>query len=824
MDGLRRDLQTGLRRLRRDRAFSLTAGLTLALCLGANTALFSVVHHVLLRPLPVPEPDRIVLMANEYPGAGAVGGSNSGVPDYFDRLRETSVLEAQSLVNQGSASLSEDGLPVRVRLMNVTPSFFSLVRVQPVLGRPFTPEEGEVGADDVVVLSDSLWRRHFGADPGAVGQELRLDGEPHTVVGVMPPSFEAFSPGVLMWRPLAFTPEQRSDEARHSNNHRNLGRLKPGATLEQAQAQIDALNAANLERFPQYRDVLLNAGFHTVVIPLGEHLVRHVKPTLYLLWGGAFFVLLIGCVNVANLVLVRARVRLKELATRLALGASRGQIARQLVVESLALASGAGLAGLGVAAAALRAVGGFELEGLPHGTAIRLDGVAVLYALGLCAVIGVAMGLVPVLIALPDSLASTLREEGRGASGGRGARVLRRGLVVAQVAFTFVLLVGAGLLLASFRQVLEVDPGFSPEGVATGSVVLPGSRYPDDDARRRFTGEALRRVRALPGVTAAGATDTIPFGFVDNDSVIFAEGYEMKPGESVVSPDRVRVTPGYFEAIGARLVRGRFFREGDDADGRPVVIVDQRLARRFWPDADPIGRRMYQPTSIDDLTAITDDTVFHTVVGVVGDVKLHDLTEGEEAIGTYFFPVAQETSGLLSFAVRTGGSADAVPAALRAALAELDAEMPLFDVQRLEDRAAAALASQRAPALLSASFGGLALLLSAVGIYGVLAYLVAQRRREIGIRLALGSPARRIFELVVREGLWLVGTGFAAGAIGAAALRGSLESQLFRVEAGDPAVVGSVALVLAAVAVTACTVPALRAARIDPVVALDDDR
>jgi predicted permease len=818
----RRDLIVGFRLLGRDSAFSLTAGLTLAFCIGANTALFSVVHHVLLRALPIPEPDRIVLMYNEYPNAGASGGSNSGVPDYFDRRRDVTVFEEQALFRYRSASLSEDGLPTRVRVMDVTPSFFPLMNVTPVRGRPFTEADGEIGNEKKVILSDALWRSQFGADPAAVNGELRIDGEPYTVVGVMAASFEALSPDVMLWRPLAFTPEERSDDSRHSNSYWNVGRLKPDASIEQAQAQVDALNAANLERFPHFKELLINAGFRTVVEPLPAHLVRRVKPTLYLLWGGACFVLLIGCVNVANLVLVRARVRLKELATRLALGATHGQVARQLIIENLALTALAASAGLMLAALALGALGSFDLEGLPYASQIRLDGTAVLYALSLSLVIGVVMGLLPVATALPAGLSSTLREGGRGSSGGRATQLLRRSLVVAQVAFTFVLLVGAGLLLASFRKLLDVDPGFVSERVMTGSVVLPSTRYEDDDALRRFTAEALARVRALPGVTAAGATNTIPFGGNASDSVILAEGYQMKPGESVVSPNAVRATDGYFEAMGVRLIAGRFVEESDTVESLPVVVIDERLAKRFWPGQNAIGRRLYQPTDIDDLLAVTEETVFLTVVGVIRELTLHDLTEGEQAVGGYYFPMTQDASRLLTFAIKTAGSKDSIPADLRTALAALDPELPLYDVKSMDDRTERALLNRRSPALLSFSFGALALLLSAVGIYGVLAYLVTQRTKEIGIRRALGGSSRSIFELVLREGVGLVGSGFLVGALGALALRGSLESQLFGVPPSDPIVVGCATALLALVALVACAVPAHRATRIDPMVALTD--
>ncbi len=822
MDWLRRDLQLAVRLVGRDKAYAIAAAATLALCLGANAALFSVVHHVLLRPLPVPEPERILLMSNQYPGAGASDSSNSGVPDYFDRKRETSVFEELALFRTGNVSLDQDGRPTRVEVMDVTPSYLRLMRRAPALGRPFTEEEGEKGNEAKLLLSDALWRSQFAADPGIVGRELRVDGQPHTIVGVMPRGFEALSPGVRLWRPLAFTPEDRSDARRHSNNYWNIGRLKPGATVDQARTQIDALNAANLERFPQYKEALINAGFRTKVERLADHLVRHVKPVLYLLWGGASFVLLIGFLNVANLALVRSRARAKEMATRVALGAPPVQLARQLLVENLLLTVVAAGVGLLLGVAALRGASAFDLQGLPYGDEIRMSAAPALYALALALAIGVAMSLVPLATALGEKPSSVLRVEGRGATGTGGARTLRRALVVAQVAFTFVLLLGAGLLLASFARVLQVDPGFSSERVATSSVSLPASRYPDDDARRRFTDEALRRLRAIPGVAAAGATSTIPFGGSYSDSVIIAEGYVMKPGESLISPSQVDVTPGFFEAMGASLVRGRFFEEKDTAGALPVAIVDQRLASRFWPSQDPVGRRLYLPTDINDLAGVTEKTVFLTVVGVIRDMKLRDMTEGERAVGAYYFPMAQNPDRFMTFAVKTQARDAAIAGSLRAAIAGLDRELPVFDTHSMDERAERALGNRRGPARLAVGFGVLALLLAAVGLYGVLAYLVTQRSREIAVRIALGSSARGVFDLVMREGLLLLGIGLVVGGVSALALRPLLESQLFGVRAGDPRVMLAVVLLLGLVALAACALPARRAARIEPRAVLTD--
>ena len=821
------DLRVGLRLLGRDKTFTIASVTTLALCIAANVVLFSIVDHVLLRPLPWPNADRLVLHGNRYPGAGSCCGTSSGVPDYYDRLRETTVYDEQAMYTWGNATVDQNGSPARVLTMNMTPSLFRVLGVSPALGRAFTDEEGEPGHELEVVLSYGTWQSVFGGDPGAVGRELRLSGQTYTVVGVMPRTF-SFLDGntsdriVGLWRPLAFTPQQKSDDGRHSNSWQHIARLKPGATIEQAQEQINLLNARNLDRFPQFKQLLINAKFRTDVVRLQDNLVKDVKPTLFWLWGGALFVLLIGAVNVANLLLVRTSARLRELVTRLALGSGRWRIVRQLVTENVLLTTISGVIGVGIGFAALRVLTVLNLLDLPRGSEIRIDAAVGVYALAIAMAVGVALALVPLAHLLGVNMAVVLTEQGRSGTSNRGTRLLRRAFVVLQVAFAFVLLAGAGLLLASFERVLAVDPGFKADHVLTAAVGLPQTRYPGDPAVRSFMSEALTRLRALPGVTGAGATDTIPFGSNHSDSVILAEGYQMQPGESIISPADVVVTPGYFESMGVRLARGRLFDARDGGDAMKTIIVDEKLAKRFWPNQDPIGRRLYRPSSASDLTAVTPQTVFFTVVGVIHEVKLADLANDQGLVGAYFFPADQQTRRVLVFAVRTAADPMSLAGPVRAAVGSVDRELAVYNVESMADRLDRSLATRRSPMLIAAAFGVVALLLSAIGVYGVLAYVVAQRTKEIGIRLALGSSAAAVFQLVLREALVLVGGGLVVGVAGVLALKRSLDSLLFGVSGADPRVLAAVTIALALVAIAAGTLPARRATRINPMVALAD--
>jgi predicted permease len=823
MDRFLQDIRFGVRLLLKDRAFTLTALFTLALCIGANAAIFAIVNSVLLQPLPAPDPERLVLMHNSYPRAGVERASN-GVPDYYDRLRETDVLEEQALYNPRGVTIGIEGDPQRVTAMIARPSLLRMLRAAPVRGRIFHEEEGERGADTKVVLTYALWQQLFSGRDAAIGSELRINGVPHTIVGVLAPGFQFGSPDVKLWLPLSFGPQEKSDDARHSNNYSMVARLRPGATIAQAQQQIDALNARNLERFPHFKEILVNAGFHTVVKSLHDDMVAGVRGTLYLLWGGVLFVLLIGAVNIANLVLVRSTGRMKELATRHALGAGLSRLTRQLLTETVLLTLAGAVVGVLLGNWGLTLLTTMGIERIPRGPEIRMDFTAVLFTLALAAAVGVLVGILPVLSVRRMNLSQAFREESRSGTTGRGTQMTRRLLVASQVAFAFMLLVGAGLLLASFERVLAIEPGFDPDNVLTARVSLPAGRYVDEAGVNTFASRLLERVRTLPGVQQAGITSNIPFGGDYSDSVIIAEGYQMTPGESLISPYRVLVTAGYFEAMGMAPRTGRTFTDSDTATSPPVVIVDEKLARRFWGDESPIGRRMFKPGSAEDAATMKagPNARWFTVVGVVPEIRISGLTATDDRPGAYYFPLTQEARWTLTLAVKTDGDPLGLAPSIRREVTAIDPELPLYSVRSLQDRMDESLVDRRTPMLLGIVFAGVALFLAGVGIYGVLAYQVTQRRREIGIRLALGSNPRGIFALVVREGLVLLAAGLTTGLAGAFAVGRAMQSQLYGVSPMDPLVVGSVAAVIGLVALAACTIPAGRAARTDPLVALAD--
>jgi predicted permease len=812
------DLKYAARSMWRAKGFALTVLLTLAVCIAANTALFAIVNSVVLRPLPVPEANSILLMANEYPKAGVTGINSSSSGDYFDRMREMTAFESQAMFRQRDQTVELNGLPQRMRGMVVTPSWFTLLRVSPALGRPFLEEEGEIGREREVILSHGLWEQLYAGDKTAIGRDLRISGQTFKVVGVMEAGFDFIDPDVRMWMPMAFTAEEKTQH--HSNNWTHIGRLKSGATLEQAQAQVNALNNENLERFPEFKEILINAGFHTEVKPLQETVTGGVKRTLYLLWGGAILVLLIGGLNIANLALTRLSLRRKEMATRIALGAGRMQLMRQLILENVGLALVGGVSGIALGAGLLKTLGAAGLEQLPRAQEVHLDATVILVSLGLSVATGLFVGLFPLVSASKIGINDALHEDSRTGTTGKKTRSVRQLLVAAQIGFAFALLMGAALFLTSFRRLLQVDPGFKAEGVVTASVSLPRTKYVKREDWGGFLNRALPAVRAIPGVTQAGVANVIPLSGDHNDEVILAEGYQMQPGESIVSPLLMDVSPGYFEAMSIPMLKGRRFDERDNETAPRVVIVDERLAQHFWPNSDPVGRRMYLPTDPKNLLKIDEHTLWLTVVGVARTLRYEHLDDKGGTVGAFYRPIAQDSDSNFAFALKTTGDSDSTVRALRAEIARLDPDLAVFDVRSMSERIDLSLASRRTSMLLANAFGVVALFLATLGIYGVLAYLVAQRTREIGIRVALGSSRAAILKLVLREGFELVAIGLVLGIVGAVSMQKAVASEIYGVRALDPLLLASVMAVLAMVALAACAVPARRAVRVDPIIAL----
>lgn len=821
MDVLLRDARLALKLLWKDRTFSGTVLLTLAVCIGANVAIFSVIHAVLLEPLPFEEPDRLVTVLNSYPNAGALRASNGPV-DFFQRREHVAAFEEVALFQGTGSTVGGDAGSERVSTLRVTPSLFPLLRVEAALGRTFTEDEMEEGNDRKVLLTDAYWKEHFGGTPDVVGREIRVDGVPSTVVGVLPAGFAIpGAPDTRFFMPIGFSEEDRQLDAWHSNDYAMIARLRPGATVEQARAQNEALNQSLIDQWPvpNARQLIEDVGYHTIVEPMAADLVRDIRPALHLLWGGVALVLLIGCVNIANLLLARAQTRVGEVAMRLALGASRARVARQVLTEAVVMGVVGGALGVGLGALGLKLLLGLGAADLPRGTEIGIDAPVLLFTAAIAVGSGILFGAIPIAQVMRGDLSPVFRTEGRSGTASRRAVAVRNGLVTGQVALAFVLLIGAGLLLMSFRAALAVDPGFEPEGVMTAFVSLPTARYPDSDARRAFTEELRRGIAAVPGVAAVGITAQLPFTGNMSSSVILPEGYVPGPGESVLSPYQVLASQGYFEAMGIELVEGRTFHDGDGPDAQQVMVIDEWLARRYWPDRSPLGDRMLYgiPPGMDSIPA---ESVF-TIVGVVRTIKHYDLTApASEHVGSYYFSTLQRPPALQAMVVRTAVDPLAVAPALRELVARLDSELPLYGVETMRARMDASLQERRVPLVLLAVFAGVALFLAVVGIYGALAYSVTQRTREIGIRMALGSAPREVFGSIVAQGVRVTGAGLVAGAVATFLLTRLVRSLLFEVQPTDPRVMIGVAALLGVVGIAACLLPARRATSVDPVSAL----
>jgi predicted permease len=821
VESLLRDIRFGLKLLWKEKTFSATVLLTLAVCIGANVAIFSVIHAVLLKPLPFHEPDRLVTVFNSYPGAGAARAS-SGSVDFFQRRENIDAFEEVALYQGSGSTVGEAGSAEQVTTVRVTPSFLPMMGIEADLGRTFTEDEMEVGNHRKVVLTDGYWQEAFGGAPDVVGRELRVDGRPFTVVGVLASEFVLINrPEARFFLPIAFDEDDRNLENWHSNNFQMIARMRPGATVEQARAQNLALNEALIEQWPlpNARQILEDAGYTTVVVSAQADMIRDVQAILYMLWAGVGFVLLIGCVNIANLMLARAQTRVSEVAMKLALGAPRVRVARQVLTEAVVMGVVGGAAGVGLGSLGLRLLRSLGAAEMPRGTEIGIDGTVILFTLGLAVGAGVLFGSIPILQIMRGDLTPVFREEGRTGTASRRAVLVRHGLVTSQVALAFVMLIGSGLMLMSFRAALSVDPGFESEGVLTAFVSLPSARYEGADQRRQFTDELLREVQAIPGVVAASTTNQLPFTGNNSSSVIMPEWYVPTPGESLLSPLQNWVGSQYFEALGIEVVEGRVIEEADGPEATNIIVLDRWLADRYWPDRSPLGDRMMWG-AVPGMDSISEESLF-TVVGVVETIKHNDLTApASEHVGAYYFSSRQRPPGFLTLVVRTATDPSSLTPALRSALARLDPELPLFGVQTMASRIDESLAERRIPLVLLGVFAGVALFLAVVGIYGALAYSVTQRRREIGIRMAMGSAPRDVFRGVVGQGMRVTGLGLIVGLGAALALTRLIRSLLFEVQPADVRVLGGVLLVLALVGLVACLIPARRATAVDPVSAL----
>jgi len=816
VSGLRTDFRQAFRSIGKSKGISVTTLLTLALCIGATTAIFSTVYALMLKPLPFDEPERIVQLYTSAAKAG-LDQMPANVPLYLDYSANATSYETLGLWSFTFTLFGDEGAVVRQPGARATAEIFEVLRVQPVLGSFFTEEQNVPGADKVIVLTESFWKSDFAEDPDVVGREVRIDDETYSVIGVAPNLFEAFDARVKYVLPLSWSENQANPQSRYRVGIWLFGRLKSGISIGQADAEAKTLEKIYVDAgSPQMQQFVDRSGMTMNVAGVQEQRVDPVRPTLLMLQGGVAFVLLIGCVNVANLLLVRSNARQSELAIRAALGAGRGSIIRQLMVESLLLTVMGAVLGLMLAWSALRVTNYYLVQMLPQALPATLDLRVLGFAIGLSLVVGVLIGLIPVFHVLRTNLAAVIQGDSRGASAGRGVRLLSSMLVVIQVAVALVLLTGAGLLIQSFARALKVDPGLRVDGVVIGRVALPAGYRASDEAATGIRERLRHGLREIPGVESVALGFATPFqgGLGINAFTLFED--TLAPGSSQPSAYRVTVTPGYLKTLGLELLEGRFYEEADMVPGRNFFVVDQSFAQKYFPGRSAIGGRFSFGSRPED------DADWPTIIGVVRDVP-HNGVE-EKSGNPFIYQIFKEgrPSGLTLFMRTNRPSADTV-VAMRAKLREIDPSIPLFDTGPLSDAVGASFDHRRAIMLLLLSFAGLALFLAALGIYGVLAYDVSQRTREIGIRSAIGASRKQMLGLVLKQGLVKSSLGVAIGLVGALILSSTMSSLLFDVKSTEPIVYAVVSVVLIVVSLLASYLPARRAARIDPLVALRDE-
>ncbi len=805
-----RDLRHAVRSLRRTPGFVAVAVATLALCLGANLTIFAVVDAVLVRPLPFPRADRLVTIVNSFPRAGVVHDGAS-LTSYYEWRGRIPAFASISAWRDRAAIVGATGSTERERVLRVTPEFFATLGAGPATGRAFTGAEMTPQTDGVAILTSGYWRTHFGADPDVIGRTLRINGRPHRIVGILPSGFHFLSSRAQIYLPLSSTAQERGVNNRYVSGTNVVARLRDGATIAQAQAQIEAHYLAHAAEFPWAKQIE-DAGFSVSVLSLQADHVASVRPTLLLLQAGALFLLLIGAVNLVNLLLIRVSGRSHELGIRRSLGAGRGDIVRHLMVETIVVALAGGLAGLVVGGVGIRLLDLFGVNQLPLGAHIGLTGrVALVELLGALGV-GFVVGLPIARFGLRDGRAQSLQSESRSVTSSRGVQRLRDSFVVAQIALAFVLLIGAGLLGVRLERTMSVSPGFRADHVLTGRVSLPEQSYPNKAARAALADRVVEALAHEPGVRAAGVVTQVPVTGRSEDNAMTVVGYTRKPGVSPLLHNRYGVTGDYFAGMGIPLKAGRFLASSDA--GRRVCVVDENFARHYWPDGKAIGQRVFDGPPQDR----QPDEAF-TVVGVVGAVRQRDLTD-TSTTGAIYFPFHYDASSSLFVVVRTSQQPEALASTVRGVVRRIDADLPVDDVQSMDGRIADSLEVRRSPALLAGVFALVALLLAAIGTYGVLSFAVARRRREIAVRMALGAQPGQIARQFLAAGLRLLLVGLLLGWAGAWAESRAMQSVLLDIPAIPAAILAVTAIVMSAVALAACFVPAARAARLPPTEAL----
>ncbi len=822
MNAMFDDFRFACRALRARPGFVIAAVLTLALGIGANTAIFSVINAFLLKPLPYPDGERLVEIHNTYPGNGLLNAGVS-VPDFIDRREQADALADSAIYTWSSFNLATSGVPERLQGLVASPSLFPTLGVSPFLGRPFSEEEATPGNGKVVILTYDVWTNRFGADRAILGRDIRLNGESYRVVGVMPQGFAFPNREIHLYVPFVFTPELVSDDSRGWEFSTSIGRLRPGATVAQLDAQMDAVVQSNKdrlvgasERASDYVAFLERSGFTGRAQSWREYQVGDIRVTLLVLQGVVVFVLLIACANVANLMLARVLGRAKELAVRAAVGAERLRVSRQLVLEGVLLGLGGGLVGLFLSWIVIRLIELFGIDRSAQNFEVVIDPQVLAFAFLVSVAAGVAFSLISVVALWRLDLQQVVREGG-GQTASRGALLARGVLVSLQVAMAATLLIGAGLLLRSFEKLLGESPGFNPEDVIAVQVELSGSRYNDDRERRQFLDTVLAEIGRQPGIASAAVTDVLPFNEGGNMASYEIEGRTLAAGESAPHGHSRTVSAGYFQAMGIPLLQGRFFDAAlDGIDSPHAVIVDKLLADKYFENKNPIGQR------ISNNGNDAGDPVWSTIVGVVGTIKQDRLNETPSK-ETYYHFYRQRPPGWASLVVRSALPPAAAGRQIREAVLAVDPEQPVFNMMSMNERIEQSLGAQRAPTLLLSVFAVVAVLLAVVGIYGVLAYVVGQRTTELGVRMALGARATNLLRLVLGQGAWLIAGGLAAGVLAAFVLTRSLASFLFGVSTFDPLTYALVPLLLIAVGLAACTLPAWRVTRISPVAALRHD-